>query len=176
MRGAAEPHDDEIPEVKNFYIAFPQNRNATRVQAVPFFRSSHPPHHLTLHSMPQPTSQYNPSSSFTWLSHNVRYPSSALTYRGKALSACPNVLFRAPIRAFPHHGKAFSAHRRKPIETATNASLDTQHIAQTSQNSSIRRRRVFCPAVGYSQRVDALRKFVSAPPYGTVKQQAHVKV
>lgn len=72
--------------------------------------------------MPQPTSQYNPSSSFTWLSHNVRYPSSALTYRGKALSACPNVLFRAPIRAFPHHGKAFSAHRRKPIETAINAS------------------------------------------------------
>lgn len=115
MRGAAEPHDDEIPEVKNFYIAFPQNRNATRVQAVPFFRSSHPPHRLTLHSMPQPTSQYNPSSSFTWLSHNVRHPSAALTYREKALSACPNVLFRAPIRAFPHHESLFrtpeKAHR-----------------------------------------------------------------
>ena len=132
MRGAAEPHYDEIPEVKNFYIAFPQNRNATRVQAVPFFRSSHPPHRLTLHSMPQPTSQYNPSSSFTWLSHNVRYPSSALTYRGKALSACPNVLFRAPIRAFPHHGKAFSAHRYGMFCNAESLSGCEIHIKSPS--------------------------------------------
>ena len=96
-----------IPKVKNLYNVFYQSRNAATHQP-----HSYAPFQLSdIHYPPLST----PGN--TLLNHVGHLPT-VMSWCGKVRFVCPNRLFRMPIRAFPHHGKAFFMHQKVTFPAA----------------------------------------------------------
>ena len=101
-----------IPKVKNLYNVFYQSRNAATHQSHSYTRFPLSDIHYPPLSTPINTLLFLGFCHFAGCINHVGHPPTVMSWCGKARFVCPNRLSRMPIRAFPHHGKAFFMHQK----------------------------------------------------------------